>query len=194
LVSLGILILVEVNNGDVRAFARVQHRHRAADAGVAAGDDRHLAGQLAAAAVVRRHELRFLLQLRFQPRFCDVLGRWRTGIGVLRTGLHRLFALFLDAASRLLLAALVLLVLALLDLALLAGRAWIGPVLRICHGVLLDLFRAPVLAMDGRMTVRLLTYAGQTTEARKKLDDIAKNIANYERYGTLFRETIFINN
>jgi hypothetical protein len=48
--------------------------------------------------------------------------------------------------------------------------------------------------MDGRMTVRLLTYAGQTTEARKKLDDIAKNIANYERYGTLFRETIFINN
>jgi hypothetical protein len=35
---LRILVLVQVDDGHVRAFARVQHGHGAADAGVAAGN------------------------------------------------------------------------------------------------------------------------------------------------------------
>jgi hypothetical protein len=35
---LGVLVRAEVDDRDVGAFAREQHRHRAADAGVAAGD------------------------------------------------------------------------------------------------------------------------------------------------------------
>ena len=42
----------EVGDGDVGAFAREQHRDRAADARVAAGDDRGEALELAAAAIV----------------------------------------------------------------------------------------------------------------------------------------------
>ena len=37
---LGVVVLVEVGDGDVGALAREQHRDRAADARVAAGDDR----------------------------------------------------------------------------------------------------------------------------------------------------------
>ena len=51
-------MLLEVCDGDVGAFAREQHCDRAADSRVAAGDDRPKAVELAAAAVVRRHELR----------------------------------------------------------------------------------------------------------------------------------------
>ena len=36
---LGVLVLVEIDDRDIGAFAREQHRHRAADAGIAAGDD-----------------------------------------------------------------------------------------------------------------------------------------------------------
>ena len=35
----------QIDDGDVGALAREQHRHRPADAAVAAGDDRHLAGE-----------------------------------------------------------------------------------------------------------------------------------------------------
>jgi hypothetical protein len=59
------------------APSRIQHGHGAADAGVAAGNQRRHAGQLAAAAVVRREEFRFLLHVGLQPRLVQVLGRLR---------------------------------------------------------------------------------------------------------------------
>ena len=60
---LGVVVLVEVGDGDVGAFAREQHRDGAADAGVAAGDDRREAFELAAAAVVGRQEPRRELEV-----------------------------------------------------------------------------------------------------------------------------------
>ena len=57
---LGVLVRVEVGDGDVGAFAGEQHRHRAADARIGAGDQRRLAQQLLGALVVGRvvHRLR----------------------------------------------------------------------------------------------------------------------------------------
>ena len=46
LVVFGVLVLVEIGDGDVGAFAREQHRDGAADAGIGAGDQGHLARSL----------------------------------------------------------------------------------------------------------------------------------------------------
>jgi len=40
---LGVVILLEIDDGDLRAFAREQHTHGAADAAVASGDERGFA-------------------------------------------------------------------------------------------------------------------------------------------------------
>ena len=53
---LGVVVLVEVDDRHVGAFAGEQHGHGAADARVAAGDEGRHAFELAAAAVVGRHE------------------------------------------------------------------------------------------------------------------------------------------
>ncbi len=53
-----VVVFVQIDDGDVGAFAREQHAHRAADAGIAAGDDGGHAGQFAAALVVGRQVLR----------------------------------------------------------------------------------------------------------------------------------------
>ena len=92
-------MLAQVDDGDVGAFAREQHRDRAADAGVAAGDQRGHALELAAAAVVRRQEVRLGIELLFAAGFLQVLRRQR----ILRLlGLRRRLVgrCFLDAGLR----------------------------------------------------------------------------------------------
>ena len=49
----GVVMLAQIDDGDVRAFAREQRGDRAADAAVAAGDQRHLALQPAGARIAR---------------------------------------------------------------------------------------------------------------------------------------------
>ncbi|HZQ93341.1 MAG TPA: hypothetical protein VFA60_16240 [Terriglobales bacterium] len=60
------LLLRQMNHHHVGAFARIEHRHGTADAGVPAGDDRHLVLQLLRPAIVWREVLRAGLYLRFQ--------------------------------------------------------------------------------------------------------------------------------
>ena len=50
---LGVLVLLEIDDGDLGAFARHGDRDRAADAAVAAGDQRHLVLEPAAAGKFR---------------------------------------------------------------------------------------------------------------------------------------------
>ena len=71
----GIFVLVQVNDGHIRALARKQHRHRPANARVATGDQCGKTLQLAAAPVVRRLEARFELHVRFHPGLAQVLLR-----------------------------------------------------------------------------------------------------------------------
>ena len=85
-----VLVLGQVHDRDVRAFAREQHRHRAADAGIAAGDDRGHAVELAAAGVVRREEARFEVQLVLVAGLVEVLrGQFRRFLA--KAGLRRRF-------------------------------------------------------------------------------------------------------
>src|SRR5690606_31249185 len=85
----GVAVLAEVGNGDVGALAREQHRHRAADAGVAAGDQRHHAVELAAALVVGREEARLRIERVFLPGLALALLRQRVLRLPARPGLHR---------------------------------------------------------------------------------------------------------
>ena len=48
-----VLVLVQINDRDLGAFARHRNRDRASDATVAAGDDRDLAFQFADAGIFR---------------------------------------------------------------------------------------------------------------------------------------------
>jgi hypothetical protein len=88
----------------------------AADSRIAAGDDRGEAVELAAAAVVGRHELRRELELGFAAGLLQVLRRELLGL-LARAGLHRLLLLRIVRRLRRLLPR-VLAVLRLLDLAL----------------------------------------------------------------------------
>ena len=65
---LGVLVLVEIGQRDVGALAGEQHRHRPADAGVAAGDQRNLVEQLLRAFVVRRVVHRLELEIGLKSR------------------------------------------------------------------------------------------------------------------------------
>ena len=49
----GVLVLLEIDDGDLGAFPRHRHRDRAADAGIAAGDQRHLVFEPAATGIFR---------------------------------------------------------------------------------------------------------------------------------------------
>src|SRR5690606_4562648 len=71
------------------AFAREQHRDRAADAGVAAGDQRHHAVELAAALVIGREEARLGIERVFLPGLALALLRQRILRLPARPGLHR---------------------------------------------------------------------------------------------------------
>ncbi len=70
---LGILVLVEVEDGHVGTFAGEQHRHRAADTTVATGDDGDLAGELAGRLVVLPAILRPRVHQPFLAGFCLLL-------------------------------------------------------------------------------------------------------------------------
>ena len=75
---LGVLVLVEIGDRDVGALARKEHGHRAADAGVAAGDQRDLVEQFLRALVVRRVVHRLELEVGLLPGFADA-GRETAG-------------------------------------------------------------------------------------------------------------------
>ena len=78
----------EIHDRDVGALARVEHGDRAADPGIAAGDERDLVLQLARALVLRRHVARAQLELRLEPRLLQMLLRQRR-LGLLsHTGLR----------------------------------------------------------------------------------------------------------
>ncbi len=62
------LFFGQVHDGDIRPFSREQHRHRAANAGVATGDEGALARELARGLVARRLEPRCRLQRRLETR------------------------------------------------------------------------------------------------------------------------------
>src|SRR5690606_34574796 len=85
-----IAMLAEIGDGDIRALAREQHRHRAADAGIAAGDERHHALELAAAGIARRHIARLRIELVLLPRPGLVLPGQRILRLPARARLHRL--------------------------------------------------------------------------------------------------------
>ena len=74
---LGVLVLAQVDDGDVGALAREEHRHRPADARVAAGDERDLVLELARPAIVRRQILRPRVELGLQARLPEMLLRQR---------------------------------------------------------------------------------------------------------------------
>ena len=94
---LGVLVLVEIGERDVGALAREEHRDRAADAGIAAGDQRHLVEKLLRALVVRGVVHRLEFELGLEARLAQMLvGERRVGIDA-RSGLHRAAAVFLRA-------------------------------------------------------------------------------------------------
>src|SRR5690606_3972686 len=85
-----VAMFAEVGDGDIRALAGEQHRHRAADAGIAAGDDRRHALELAAAGIARRQVTRLRIELVLLPGLRLVLPRQRVLRLPARAGLHRL--------------------------------------------------------------------------------------------------------
>src|SRR5690606_28008724 len=85
-----VAMLAEVGDEDIRALAGEQHRHRAADAGIAAGDDRSHALELAAAGIARREVARLRIELVLLPGLRLVLPWQRVLRLPARTGLHRL--------------------------------------------------------------------------------------------------------
>ena len=85
---LGVLVGVEVGDGDVGAFAGEQHRHGPADAGVGAGDQRRLAGELLGALVIGRVVHRRRRHHRLDAGLFLVLGGERRLRIAPRAGLH----------------------------------------------------------------------------------------------------------
>ena len=67
---LGVLVLVEIDDRDIGAFARKEHGDGAADAGVAAGDQRHHVLELVRALVAGRLEHRRLIQILLGAGLC----------------------------------------------------------------------------------------------------------------------------
>src|SRR5690606_27151495 len=98
---LRILVLVEVEDRHVRALAREQHRHRAADARIGAGHDGLHAVELAAAGVAGRLEPGRQVEFAFVPGLVDVLRRHPHRLAP-RPGLGRRLAPALARAARVL--------------------------------------------------------------------------------------------
>lgn len=154
-------MLVEIDDGHIGALARVQHRDRAPDARIAAGDDGRQPGQLAAAAIIGGEELRLELHRRLAAGLVELLGGKGAGGIIARPGLGvlgaALFGAALLGAGRFRL--LVMRALLLLHVALLAAGL-VGLVFRIAHRVLLEL-RETVWAKRGAATVRFFTQRGR---------------------------------
>jgi hypothetical protein len=89
--ALGILILFQVDNRNIGAFARVQHGDAAPDAAVTAGDDRNLALELPRAEIVRRVVKGLGIELVFVPGLrLMLLGKGQFRVAP-RSRLHRPF-------------------------------------------------------------------------------------------------------
>jgi hypothetical protein len=93
----GIAVRIEVDDGDVGALAREQHRDGAADARIAPGHDRREALELAAAAVVGGEKARRQVEVGLAARLGLVLGREARRLAP-RARLHRGLLLLLRAA------------------------------------------------------------------------------------------------
>ena len=135
---LGILVFVEIGDRNVRALAGEQHRDRAADAGVGAGDERHHIEELFRAFVMRRVVHRLKLKLGFPSGLFQMLvGQRRRRIDT-RAGLHGLGLLLLPLSVSLV---------GLVDLALngaFLARGRLGSLLKAFRGG--DCSRASILA------------------------------------------------
>lgn len=96
---LGVAILAEIGDGDIGALAREQHRHSAADAGIAAGDQGHLAVELLRALPERRVIERRRLDRPFLAGLRMMLLRERRHGIFARTSLHGAGGLRLSLAA-----------------------------------------------------------------------------------------------
>src|SRR5690606_9974406 len=76
------------DDADVRSLAREQHRHRPADAGVAAGDEGRHVLQLGASEVTRRHEAWREAEVGLPAGLVEPLGGHVGGLRAI-AGLHR---------------------------------------------------------------------------------------------------------
>src|SRR5690606_29157022 len=127
---LGVLVLAEVEDGDVGSLTREEDEDRAADARVAAGDDRDHVAQLVGAAVVGRLEARRGLEHGLAAGLLQVLRGERELRLRARAHLHR--AVVLAAPGLLPLA--LLAIQPVLDAPLLFRRAF-GRLAVACHPV-----------------------------------------------------------
>ena len=84
----------KMRDNHVGAFARKQHCHSAADSGISAGDQRHLAGQLAGRTIFVGLKARPRRHLRFDAGLFQMLfGKRRRRLGLLRVRRLRFFLL-----------------------------------------------------------------------------------------------------
>ena len=97
----GVAVGLEIDDGDVGAFAREEDGDGTSDAGVAAADQRDHSFQLAAAAVQRIVEHRPRPDLRFESRLLLMLLRQRIGGIRARAGLHSRLVFLLRRFARL---------------------------------------------------------------------------------------------
>jgi hypothetical protein len=82
-------VLVEIGDRDIGTFTGKQHSDRAADAAIAAGDQRDLIAQLVGALVVRRIVHRREPEIGLLARLFEMLGGQRQ-LGIFAgPGLHR---------------------------------------------------------------------------------------------------------
>ena len=93
------LLVLQIDDGDIRAFSREQDRYGAADAGIAACDERRFVVKLAGTAIKRRVIHRSGVQLGFLPRLALMLFGKRRNRVFARAGLHRLFRVFFRPAT-----------------------------------------------------------------------------------------------
>ena len=71
----GVVVFVEIGDGDIGAFAGEENGDRAADAGIAAGDERDLVLELVRALVMRRVVHRREFKVGFVPGLLEMLLR-----------------------------------------------------------------------------------------------------------------------
>ncbi len=81
--ALRIFVLIQIGDGDIRAFASKSNRHGAANTAVTSSDQRDLAGQAITAFVAFFATIRAWIHLLLQARHCLMLvGKRRTRIGL----------------------------------------------------------------------------------------------------------------
>ena len=93
----GVFMFIEIDDGNIGAFARIENGDGAADTGIAAGDEGRHVLEFFGSLIPRRLEKRFLLEIRFEPGLRQMLRRKAIGIVAL-TRLHGTLVGFRRAA------------------------------------------------------------------------------------------------